>query len=653
MPSRTTTAKKPATPVAAKKKPAPAPRRKKRAAPAKPAWKLCARPDEIDFRDRFFMPSVSMCPAPTLFPKIALAVKHQGETMACTGFALSAVVEYALRASKRELEPSISPFMLYSMARRYDEFPGAVADEGSSLRGALKGWFRHGACAQELFPSLEMPPAADDIEKDWWFDAVRRPLGAYYRIKPTQIADMHAALNEAGILYVSCGCHAGWDQGMNLPVMSDRPSHFDEVWTIPIEPGWAAHAGHAFVLVGYNERGFLLQNSWGTEWGSHGYAVLTYDDWLKNAMDCWVVQLGVVTQDHRELARTATLRTDERGKVALAASEVLRNREIAPFIINMGNDGALSSSGVFRTTPDDVRAIVDLQLPRAREAWGLAPDEPIDVCLYAHGGLVSEQGAAVIAAQWIRMFYDRRIFPVFLMWETDFLSTLANMLKDAVAGTDRVSGGLERWWNQRVERVLARPGTAVWGEMKENAARMSEYRDGVPDEQQAGAVLLYQHFSKAVKNRNVRMHFVGHSAGAIVGTYLVERLVGAGMPFESVSFLAPAVRRDEFERRVVPLLAKGQVARYQQFTLTDRAEEDDPTCGPYRRSLLYLVRESFEGGAPTPILGMERDVREPAKAWPRTTLHFAPGAASQATTHGAFDNDPTTAERVLRFIRKG
>ncbi|MEF7614448.1 C1 family peptidase [Aquincola sp. MAHUQ-54] len=626
------------------------PAAKRPRAPRKPpVWKLCARPDAIDFRDRQFLPNIAMCPSPTLFPKFALPVKNQEDTNACTGFALSLVVEHALRASKRELEPSISPYMLYSMARRYDEFPGSVADEGSSLRGSLKGWFKHGACAFELFPGIDMPPAAEDIESDWWFDAVRRPLGAYYRIKTTQITDMHAALNEAGILYVSCGCHAGWDLGMQQPAVAERPSSFDEVWTIPVEPGWAAHAGHAFAIVGYNERGFLIQNSWGPEWGSHGYAILTYDDWLKNAMDCWVVQLGVVTQDHRELARTATLRLDQRGKVALAQSDVLRNRELSPFIINMGNNGALSSSGDFRTTPDDVRAIVDLQLERAREAWGLQQGT-IDVCLYAHGGLVSEQAAAVIASQWIPMLYDRRIFPVFLMWETGFLSTLASMIGDAVSGTDRVSGGLERWWNQRLERVLARPGTAVWGEMKENADCMSRYREGVADERQAGAVLLYQHFSKAVKNKNVRMHYVGHSAGAIAGTYLVERLVAAGMPFESVSFLAPAVRLDVFEQRFVPLLAKGKVKRYQQFSLTDRAEEDDPTCGPYRRSLLYLVRESFEGGAPTPILGMERDVRGPGKAWPHTTLHFAPGPASQATTHGAFDNDPATAEQVLRFI---
>ena len=36
------------------------------------------------------------------------------------------------------------------MARRYDEFPGVAEDAGSSLRGALKGWFKHGACGEAL-----------------------------------------------------------------------------------------------------------------------------------------------------------------------------------------------------------------------------------------------------------------------------------------------------------------------------------------------------------------------------------------------------------------------------------------------------------------------------------------------------------------------
>jgi hypothetical protein len=610
-----------------------------------------ARPDAIDQRDRPFRPNVAIAPAPTLFPKLALPVRHQGPTNACTGFGLALVVEHLLISSGRERKPAISPYMLYSMARRYDEFPGSKEDEGSSLRGALKGWFKHGVCAQALFPSLDMPPAVRNLSEDWWFDAVKRPLGAYYRIDPKAITDMHAALNEVGILYASAGCHAGWDEGVDQPTLKKRPTSFKGIWQIPVRSGSAAHAGHAFAIVGYNESGFLVQNSWGHEWGSHGLAILTYDDWLRNAMDCWVAQLGVVTHEHTAISKAITLRTDDEGKVSLAASKVLRNREISPFIVNMGNNGSLSNSGVFRTRPDDVRAIVDVQLAETRKRWGLENDA-IDVCIYAHGGLVGEEDAAETAAQWIPLLYNHKIFPVFLMWETDFWTTIFNRLEDLIKGVPRTTGfSLEAWWNERLERLLAKPGSSLWGEMKQNADSISQFKPDVPDDAQAGGVLLYRHFKHGVANKKIRLHFVGHSAGSIVASFMIDRLAQEGMQFESVSFLAPAVKVQTFDERVRPHLQSGVVKRFQQCYLTDRAEEDDGTCGPYRRSLLYLVSQSFEGGSTTPILGMQKFFDDYAQNLPHTTAHLAPGPVSASTTHGGFDNDPGTQQQVLKFIK--
>ena len=624
--------------------------RKKTAKKPTPLFMRVARPDPPDSRDRPFRPSVGRAPAPTLFPPLGLPVKNQGDTMACTGFGLSLVVEHLLRSARRETRPAISPFMLYSMARRYDEFPGSVQDKGSSLRGALKGWFKHGVCREDFFPGLEMPPASNKLSEDWWFDAVKRPLGAYYRIDTRSITDMHAALNEVGIIYASAGCHTGWDEGNNLPVMKRRPTSFKGVWEIPVQGGEADHPGHAFAIVGYNERGFLIQNSWGPEWGSHGYAIFGYDDWLRNAMDCWVAQLGVVTRDHTAISKSISLRTDAQGRVALAASEVLRNREISPFIINMANNGALSNSGVFRTQPDDVRALVDVHLAQARKTWGLE-DEVVDVCIYAHGGLVGETKAADIAAQWIPMLYEKKIFPIFLMWETDFFSTLLHRLEDAVKDIPRTTGfSLKNWWNQRLESLLARPGTMLWGEMKQNADAMSAYKPDVPDDEQAGGVLLYRHFKHGVANKKIRMHFVGHSAGSIVAAFMIDRLAQEGMKFESVSFMAPAVKVSTFDERLRPHLQSGVIKRYQQFHLTDHAEQDDGSCGPYRRSLLYLVSESFEGGDTTPILGMQKFFDAYAKKLAHTTVHVAPGPVSASTTHPAFDNDPGTRAQVVKFI---
>jgi hypothetical protein len=45
----------------------------------------------------------------------------------------------------------VSARMLYEMAKRYDEWPGKKY-EGSSLRGALRGWYNNGVCTEQSWP---------------------------------------------------------------------------------------------------------------------------------------------------------------------------------------------------------------------------------------------------------------------------------------------------------------------------------------------------------------------------------------------------------------------------------------------------------------------------------------------------------------------
>jgi hypothetical protein len=37
--------------------------------------------------------------------------------------------------------------------------------------------------------------------------------------------------------------------------------------------------GHACVVVGYNENGFIIRNSWGFNWGDKGHTIFPYSDW--------------------------------------------------------------------------------------------------------------------------------------------------------------------------------------------------------------------------------------------------------------------------------------------------------------------------------------------------------------------------------------
>jgi hypothetical protein len=125
----------------------------KKAAP-KPKLKasdrrLTARPDTVDFRDLMYVPTlieVGTCLALEDYKALDVPILDQGTEGACTGFGLATVAHYLLRKRRVVADQSpVSPRMLYAMARRYDEWPGQDY-EGSSCRGAMKGWHKHGVC---------------------------------------------------------------------------------------------------------------------------------------------------------------------------------------------------------------------------------------------------------------------------------------------------------------------------------------------------------------------------------------------------------------------------------------------------------------------------------------------------------------------------
>ena len=106
-----------------------------------------AFPDRIDIRDWFFQPSLTSLPDQIVNCQLVPKILDQGSEGACTGFALAAVINYQLAIrgliTPRDQERLVSPRMLYEMARHYDEWPGETY-EGSSARGAMKGWVAHG-----------------------------------------------------------------------------------------------------------------------------------------------------------------------------------------------------------------------------------------------------------------------------------------------------------------------------------------------------------------------------------------------------------------------------------------------------------------------------------------------------------------------------
>lgn len=635
------------------------------------AKQLDAFPDRIDLRDWYYQPALIGLPdaylSCTLIPRSRIL--DQGREGACTGFALAAVVNF-LRTRQGQTA-RVSPRMLYELARRYDEWPGE-AYEGSSARGAIKAWIKHGVCRETSWRHTQhgIQHMTDAVIAE----AMQAPGGAYYRIRPSDVRDMHTALNETGILYATLMVHSGWaspgtEKGartVNVNVEGRKTPYRFPV----IRRSGSADGGHAIAIVGYTPQGFVIQNSWGPDWGLDGFAFLPYEDFLMHATDVWVAQMGVpVTLDLWAGDRGISNAGFQRASRAIPLSE------IRPYVIDVANNGELSDSGEYWTTESDLERLFRETLPARTQGW-----KKRRILLYLHGGLNSESASARRIVAMRDVMLDNEIYPLHIMWESDFLSSVANLFTDLFTEADKLAGGgflehLTEAKDRVLELTLARSGFRLWGEMKENAQLASEHS------RNKGAIQLVAQYVEMAKKQLAshdksgwELHIVGHSAGSIFAAHALPLLASLGLPLKSVQFLAPAIRIDTFKNLLLPGLKAGQTPLPSLYILSDKLERDD-SVGPYAKSLLYLVSNAFEGTREVPILGMKtcldadtelaslfggtvdgRPALVVSEGIPIDPAHEAAAVAqgvSVSHSHGGFDNDCATMNSVLTRVLDG
>jgi hypothetical protein len=631
----------------------------RKAAPASGKSKrvLNVRPDSLDFRDLMYTPTLVEVPASRSlaeYRKAGVPILDQGQEGACTGFGLATVVHYLMRSRRVGADASdISPYMLYDMARRYDEWAGEKYD-GSSCRGAMKGWHKHGVCDVALWPAS----GGGALSEARANDAAGRPLGAYFRVNHKDLVAMHAAIAEVGVLYVSSNVHSGWN-GVGAK---------GEIKLVDDNIG-----GHAYAIVAYDVDGFWIQNSWGPDWGFKGFAHLGYDDWLRNGSDAWVARLAVPVH---LATRTSTTRAVFGGTVR---SRSYSYDDLRAHVISIGNNGLLDPHGNIGTTPELVREIVATDIPRITKSW-----KKKRIVLYAHGGLVGEDGALQRVADYRSAMLAAECYPLAFIWHSDAWSTIKAVLSDA-ANQRRPEGFIDASKDFMLDRLddalepLARVlgGRKMWSEMKENAIAATKSREG-------GARLALDELAKlAAADPAYEFHVIGHSAGSIFHAPLVQYLAtsgtipggpmagetGLGLEIASATLWAPAITTELFKAAWLPVLDR--IARFAMFTLDDSTEQGDDCAGIYHKSLLYLVANAFEARSRIPlvrpdgepILGTQKAIDGNAALkrlfapggkgeWIRSPNNLSEGDpfASGAKHHGDFDDDRATVLATLARV---
>lgn len=622
--------------------------------------RLDARPDLFDERDLMYRPSLVQLPRRLPLGDVRaphIPVLHQGDEGACTGYALATVANRLLHDLAPEGAETewVSPRMLYRMARKYDDRPGEVY-EGSSARGAMKGWMRHGVCADELWPSTD-GPRRNRFTRERLEDAARRPLGAYFRLLPSRWRDMHCALHEVGVLYATATVHAGW--GAIDP----------EVGEIPHKGGEEELGDHAFAIVGYDDCGFWLQNSWGPGWGLGGYARITYRDWEAHGTDVWVMRLGVPAR-----RRAPTEGGCEGGYVGLTDADQ-RYLLLRPHVISVGRGGFPSPNGLFGSSD---LFVADLIEGDVATSLGAIPGRK-HLLLHTAPGLASETEALAWVDRHLDRFVESNTHPLSFVWKTAPLRPLLDRLLEAavthpllarqappaaLAGAD--VGFVENRTDEALEHLCVERGLGtLWDAFKTDARAAADDPHGVAAQV---AVAL-----SALAVTDVELHMVAHGAGAIFMAHLLRACAAAGLHVNTCTLTAPACSLRLFHAIYRPALEAGKLGRLHLVTLEDTAERDDRVVVDglplYTKSPLSLIANALEGPAGCSrdpfggceLLGLARDVRRDEAITSLCTKGLIEWATSPApppgnrlavTTHDGFIDDANVLDMLLDRIRR-
>lgn len=205
--------------------------------------------------------------ADTNFPKEfslgTVTIKDQGSVGSCVAHALSSIVEYH---NKRQEGTNI----IFSTDFIYGYRPkGYYIGEGMYLREALKTITKCGDVPEFILKgNHEYDEAMKIVEQnleELKDKAYIHRISSY--VKLNTVDEIKTALMKYGYVALAICWHK-------------RVKIIDGIYTPQSNE---TSGGHALVIYGWNEKGWLVQNSWGEDWGNKGTFVLPYNIEIEEA----------------------------------------------------------------------------------------------------------------------------------------------------------------------------------------------------------------------------------------------------------------------------------------------------------------------------------------------------------------------------------
>lgn len=189
-----------------------------------------------------------------------IPIANQTPTQSCVGQAMAIAIALCMRA-RGTWAPPPSPLHIYEMALGNEQ-----VDAGTTLFAAADAVARFGWLSEAERPwDASLVCAEKDRGRTPWglaHKAYKRAGMKHHRVFANVRASIEAACS-AGL-----GVVLGCDVGPEFEDLLPGEAYAGE----PVRLG-----GHAVAVVGYDDEGVWIRNSWGEHWCDHGHAKLAWD----------------------------------------------------------------------------------------------------------------------------------------------------------------------------------------------------------------------------------------------------------------------------------------------------------------------------------------------------------------------------------------
>ncbi|MEE9319132.1 MAG: hypothetical protein V3U76_01685 [Granulosicoccus sp.] len=597
--------------------------------------------DSVDLRDVFYRPALLSLPSgyqPTFLnpanTRSFLKIRDQGISTQCTGYALAALIDIqryakshtvALADSTAASGP-VSARMLFEMGAAVSAETSGTGQRRYSLRSALKGFYHNGVCLESSWRN-DQDKDSQNLDLIACHKQARRlSLGAYFRLQH-HLADYHSAITEAGAILVSAQLHEGWQP--DLVATNGR---------ILLTDNYTEYGAHAFVIVGYNETGFYVLNSWGPAWAGNidnlakvpGIAHWSYEDWAESVMDAWVLRLAVPTPGAFEYSVGAQGTTyfgsanAGIGESSATTSISVPRQHVLGHYIHFESGRYVetgsypdSDANLQRTLEYIKQKFIDEECSSSRQIPP-ANDSLKRIYLRVTGDTGSVKNAMQRIAKLRRYLRPKGVYPISIVWTARMASAFAVGIKACMAEAVARMPDPSDDRNDLIESLIRPLGRPLWNQLKQEAVAVANPDAGCP----GPLVKVLRHLNSTLDRRHQsphvsqavflperRIELVVEGAGALV---FVEFLRQAGAETTDLLrhvnriHLAYPVANHDYLLRVIKNYKQLCIERTDSISgfndLTQRITIvrpnsqflDKSSIGPYTRTWFDLVNNSFE-----------------------------------------------------------